>query len=336
MQKIDQIQNNLALIKIYDRHTLEKFMLDKIVTLYDEQQNVIEKVKIVEHFAPITQEITDGFSKRGGLYPFAFGAFNGSANAKEVRVINYDEFIDKKNNYSEILLTDFKKILSLIEQDLEDYVLDNSKTSPDHIKDLINNKILAQYYNCINVFKDRINLYNFVFEIFKKDDPVTFFIDIENMKKMSLLFNKAIASTIEKYKKYIDKDSAFYKKYKEEHKFILKSEKKNKKKFKEKKHEDNIEWKDIFKEKSVYKQFIKYAKKHIINRFIDYSFIFQKMKHHEIIHNYTHFKYIDWLRDNNFITDKDYEEFVKNAGFRSLSKSSSEQRENNFNNIFNL
>ncbi|THV56436.1 hypothetical protein [Chryseobacterium candidae] len=334
MQKIDQIQNNLALIKIYDRHTLEKFMLGKNITVFDENQNSIEKVKIIEHYTPITQEISDAFQKSGFLYVLTFNIFNGKADAKEVRIINYVDFIDKKNNYSEILLADFKKVLSLIEQDLEDYVLDNSKTNPDNIKDLINNKILAQYHNSIIVFKQNYNTYEMVNSVFK--DPVTFFIDIENMKKMSLLFNKAIASTIEKYKKYIDKDSAFYKKYKEEHKFILKSEKKNKKKFKEKKHEDNIEWKDIFKEKSVYKQFIKYAKKHIINRFIDYSFIFQKMKHHEIIHNYTHFKYIDWLRDNNFITDKDYEEFVKNAGFRSLSKSSSEQRENNFNNIFNL
>jgi len=309
-------------------------MLGKNITIYDEQENVIEKIKIIEHYAPITKEINDAFQKSGFLYVLTFNIFNGKADAKEVRIINYVDFIDKKNNYSEILLADFKKVLSLIEQDLEDYVLDNSKTNPDNIKDLINNKILAQYHNSITLFKQNYNTYEMVNSVFK--DPVTFFIDIENMKKMSLLFNKAIASTIEKYKKYIDKDSAFYKKYKEEHKFILKSEKKNKKKFKEKKHEDNIEWKDIFKEKSVYKQFIKYAKKHIINRFIDYSFIFQKMKHHEIIHNYTHFKYIDWLRDNNFITDKDYEEFVKNAGFRSLSKSSSEQRENNFNNIFSL
>ncbi|GAA5100515.1 hypothetical protein GCM10023210_39120 [Chryseobacterium ginsengisoli] len=334
MQKIDQIQNNLAIINIYNRHTLEKFMLGKNVIIYDEKENVIEKIKIIEHYAPITKEISDAFQKSGFLYVLTFNIFNGKADAKEVRIINYVDFIDKKNNYSEILLTDFKKVLSLIEQDLEDYVLDNSKTDPDNIKDLINNKILAQYYNSMTLFKQNYGTYEMVNSVFK--DPVTFFIDIENMKKMSLLFNKAIASTIEKYKKYIDKNSAFYKKYKEEHKFILKSEKKNKKKFKEKKHEDNIEWKDIFKEKSTYKQFIKYAIKHIINRFIDYSFIFQKMKHHEIIHNYTHFKYIDWLRDNNFITDKDYEEFVKNAGFRSLSKSSSEQRENNFNNIFNL
>lgn len=138
---------------------------------------------------------------------------------------------------------------------------------------------------------------------------------------------------LKNHKKYIDKASLFYKVYKEENKFILKKKKTEKK---NNKHENNIVWKDIFKEKSTYKQFLKYSKNHIVNGFVDYSYLFQKMKQLELVFNHKHFKYIDWLNENNFITEKDYEEFVKNVGFRSLSKSYSEQRENNFSNIFNL
>lgn len=256
---------------------------------------------------------------------------NGSPNAENIRIINYFDFIEQKNNYSDILLQDFTSILTQIERDLEDYILDNSKTNLEGIKHFINSELLQQIHNCREKIKENLIYYKFAPFVFT--DPVTFYIDIENIKKISGLFNKSIIRIVRDHKKYIDKTCTFYKTFKEENKFILKKEKKQKK---DNKHENSVDWKDIFKEKSTYKQFLKYIKKHIVNGFVDYSDLFQKMKQLELVFNHKHFRYIDWLNENNFITEKDYEEFEKNAGFRSLSKSSSEQRENNFNNIFNL
>lgn len=331
MQKINNIKNNLQAINIYDRHTLEKFMLGKNVTVFDEKQNIITKIIIVEHLIPIDKEIKDAIFTKGFMYASAFHWFNGSPNAENIRIINYFDFIEQKNNYSDILLQDFTSILTQIERDLEDYILDNSKTNLEGIKHFINSELLQQFHNCREMIKENLIYYKFAPFVFT--DSVTFYIDIENIKKISGLFNKSIIRIVRDHKKYIDKTSPFYKTFKEENKFILKKEKKQKK---DNKHENSVDWKDIFKEKSTYKQFLKYIKKHIVNGFVDYSYLFQKMKQLELVFNHKHFKYIDWLNENNFITEKDYDEFVKNAGFRSLGKSYSEQRENNFSNIFNL
>ncbi|WP_126651493.1 hypothetical protein [Chryseobacterium aureum] len=332
MVKINSIKGNLQAINIYDRHTLEKFMLGKNITIFDLHDKIIKKIKVEELLIPVEKELTDKIDEHGFMHWSALNLFNGCENAQYIRIINYFDFIEQKNNYSEILLHDFKTILSKIEADLEDYVFDNSQTSFSDIKDFVNNELLQQFFNCKDTLNKKITLYKLTPLVFK--DPIIFYIDNQNMKKISVLFSKAIARIIEQHKKYIDRTSTVFKVYEEEYKFLLKKEKKYKKG--EEKHEDNIKWEDIFKDKATYKQFVKYAKKHIINGFIDYSFLFQKLKYYELIHNHTHFKYIDWLNDNNFITEKDYEEFVKNAGFRSLSKSYSEQRENNFNNIFDM
>lgn len=92
----------------------------------------------------------------------------------------------------------------------------------------------------------------------------------------------------------------------------------------------------IFKKKETYNQFIEYTEKHIIEPYKDYSFLFQHLKHKKLIHNTKHLDFIKWLLSAKFITEKRYEEFNGKGGFRSLNKSSSNERENNFNNIFKL
>lgn len=332
MQKIQDIKNNLQLINIFDRHTLEKFMLNKKVTVFDDKENIIDKVNIVEHLIPVEKELEEAVKNKGVLYLFAFDSFNGSSNAKNIRIINYFDFIEQSNNYSQVLIHDFKSVLAIIEKDLEDYVFDNSHDGFSEIKNYLNNELLLQFYDCRDQLAKNIASYRFASLVFR--NPITFYIDFDNMKMISVLLSKAIARIIEKHKRYIDKTSIIYKSYEEEYKFILKKEKKYKKG--EAKHEDSIEWKDIFKEKSTYKHFIRYANDHIINSFVDYSFLFQNLKNLELIFNHKHLKYIDWLYENNFIKEKEYDEFIENGGFRSLSKSSSEQRENNFNNIFDM
>ncbi|WP_123905620.1 hypothetical protein [Chryseobacterium sp. ERMR1:04] len=306
-------------------------MLGKNVAVFDEKQNTIGKITIVEHLIPINKEMKEAVKNKGFMYVLAFDFFNNSSNTENIRIINYFDFIEQKNNYSEILLQNFTSILTQIEKDLEDYILDNYKTDPEGIKLFINSELLQQFHNCKEKIEKNLTYYKFAPLVFS--NLVTFYIDNENIKKISGLFNRSMIRIIENHKKYIDITSPLYKTYKEENKFILKKDKNQKK---DNKHENNIDWKDIFKEKSTYKQFVKYSKNHIVNGFVDYSYLFQKMKQLEFVFNHKHFKYIDWLNENNFITERDYEEFLKNAGFRSLSKSYSEQRENNFSNIFNL
>lgn len=332
MQKIDNIKNNLQSINIYDRHTLEKFMLGKKITIFDLYDKVIKKIKVEELLIPIEEELIQAINNHGVMHVMAFNWFNESEKVKDIRIINYSDFIELKNNYSEVLIQDFKLILSQIEKDLNDYVFEKSETDFSEIKNFINNELLRQFHGCKERLNLKITLYKFAPLVFK--DPVVFYIDNQNMKKISVLFSKAITRIIEQHKKYIDRTSTIFKVYEEEYKFLLKKEKKYKKG--DLKHEENIAWKEIFKDKLTYKQFIKYVQNHILSGFIDYSFLFQKLKYYELIYNHTHFKYIDWLSDNNFISEKDYDEFEKNAGFRSLSKSYSEQRENNFNNIFDM
>ena len=91
---------------------------------------------------------------------------------------------------------------------------------------------------------------------------------------------------------------------------------------------------DIFKSHEVYKNFINYTSKHIIEPYRDYSYLFQRLKKDELIHDMKHKKFIDWLYSESLIKEKDYNIFIDNAGFRSYSKSYSEERVNNFNNIF--
>jgi hypothetical protein len=90
----------------------------------------------------------------------------------------------------------------------------------------------------------------------------------------------------------------------------------------------------IFKSNLVYKNFINYTSKHIIEPYRDYSYLFQRLKNEGLIYDMKHKKFIDWLLSEDFIKEKDYNDFIDSGGFRSYSKSYHVERENNFNNIF--
>lgn len=81
-----------------------------------------------------------------------------------------------------------------------------------------------------------------------------------------------------------------------------------------------------------YLLFKNYTEKHIIDKYADYSFIIQKMKKDEsrILKQLTHLEIMKWLKDNNFINDKDYEIFIGKGSFATqyLNKA---DRINNYN-----
>tara|TARA_B110001450_G_scaffold219471_1_gene214442 strand:+ start:1660 stop:2331 length:672 start_codon:yes stop_codon:yes gene_type:complete len=92
----------------------------------------------------------------------------------------------------------------------------------------------------------------------------------------------------------------------------------------------------IFISVDIYLKFVKYTSNNIIDYYIDYSYLKKRLENQNLIHS---------IRDNEFmrilyeemelISKKDYEKYSIKNKLSSLNKSSSTNRENNFNNIFN-
>lgn len=72
---------------------------------------------------------------------------------------------------------------------------------------------------------------------------------------------------------------------------------------------------------------------HIIDPFVDLSFLYQQLKADNLIHQVKHLQFTNWLKDNDFITGKVFENIIEQGSFRSLRKSSSGHRLNNYQNI---
>lgn len=90
---------------------------------------------------------------------------------------------------------------------------------------------------------------------------------------------------------------------------------------------------EIFKCIEAEKLFFEYADKYILDSYTDFSFIYQQMKSSKLIERLTHFEFADWLLLREIITEKDYSKIVDNRGFKSLDKSTSAKRLNDY---FNL
>lgn len=92
----------------------------------------------------------------------------------------------------------------------------------------------------------------------------------------------------------------------------------------------------IFIKTETYNNFKTYKERHIIDRYTDYSYLFQRMKFKKLLHYTKHIDFMNWLYEENFISKNALNEFTEHNNFKSLDKSYSVQRENNFNKIFNL
>ncbi|RVT78552.1 hypothetical protein EOD40_04775 [Flavobacterium sufflavum] len=92
---------------------------------------------------------------------------------------------------------------------------------------------------------------------------------------------------------------------------------------------------DIFCDKSQIINFNKYTKLHIVEPYIDYSYLFQRLLNENIITKIPHLNFAELLFRNKYINENIMDTINKNSGFRTLKKSFSAQRENNFNNVFN-
>tara|TARA_R100000935_G_C2838463_1_gene169585 strand:- start:2085 stop:2831 length:747 start_codon:yes stop_codon:yes gene_type:complete len=91
-----------------------------------------------------------------------------------------------------------------------------------------------------------------------------------------------------------------------------------------------------FKDMETYSNFIDYTKHFIIDPYIDYSYLFQRLKNENYIEAIQHKKFAKWMRDQNLMTEKNYNEIIEKDCFYSFDKSTNGNRENNFNMIFKL
>lgn len=89
-----------------------------------------------------------------------------------------------------------------------------------------------------------------------------------------------------------------------------------------------------FINKKVFDFFKIYTKKYILEPIGDYSYLFQRLKKENLLINIKHLTFINWLKDNDFIKEKTHEKFLTIGSFRSLEKSYSDSRQNNYNILF--
>lgn len=91
----------------------------------------------------------------------------------------------------------------------------------------------------------------------------------------------------------------------------------------------------IFKSGTVYNKFLAYTENHIIDSYLDYSYLKKRLEHDDLIHR---IKDNDFMRilfeDMNLINEKEYDRYLQKNKLTSLGKSQSENRVNNYNNIF--
>ena len=91
----------------------------------------------------------------------------------------------------------------------------------------------------------------------------------------------------------------------------------------------------IFISAEVYLKFIEYTSKHIIDYYLDYSYLKKRLEHENLIHSIKDNEFMRILYEKmELISKKDYEKYSLKNKLSSLNKSSSANRENNFNNIF--
>lgn len=95
-------------------------------------------------------------------------------------------------------------------------------------------------------------------------------------------------------------------------------------------------WENFFTNQINYINFKKYISSFIVNEYTDYSFLFQKMLKKKFIYKIKHKEFMKWLRKHEFITQRIFNKLDSYKSLKSLPKSYSVARENNFNKTFGL
>lgn len=87
----------------------------------------------------------------------------------------------------------------------------------------------------------------------------------------------------------------------------------------------------------VYRCFLEYTKKHIIDFYGDYSYLKKRLEHEKLIHYHKDTDFLNIIFNKMQLIKKyEYESYFTkyDKKFKALNSCSSDQRENNFNNVF--
>lgn len=96
---------------------------------------------------------------------------------------------------------------------------------------------------------------------------------------------------------------------------------------------ENEYFSDIFKKEIYFNIFKDYIDNHLVDPYGDISFIFQKLKTLDYIHQMNHIPFVMWLRDNEFIKSTVADDIIEKGMLKSFSKSASKKREKTFENL---
>jgi len=90
----------------------------------------------------------------------------------------------------------------------------------------------------------------------------------------------------------------------------------------------------LFTSYGVYKKFLEYTGKHIIDPYIDHSYLKKRLEAEGLTHKMKDLEFIEFIYRDMKLPQSQYEDFIAKGKLSALKKSFSVQRENNFNNIF--
>ena len=93
-------------------------------------------------------------------------------------------------------------------------------------------------------------------------------------------------------------------------------------------------WENFFTKQIHYINFKKYISSFILDYYTDYSFIFQNMLDKKLIYRIKHKEFITWLFKHQLINQRIFDKLDSYKSLKSLRKSYSVARENNFNKTF--
>ena len=103
----------------------------------------------------------------------------------------------------------------------------------------------------------------------------------------------------------------------------------------EKLNDEYNPFESLFINGNVYKNFIFYTSNHIIDYYIDFSYLKKRLEFEGLIYRIKDNDFMIIIHSNlKLIKDKQYDDYLKKYKLSSLKKSYSASRENNFNNTF--
>jgi hypothetical protein len=93
----------------------------------------------------------------------------------------------------------------------------------------------------------------------------------------------------------------------------------------------------VFLSGEIYLKFLEYTSKHIIDYYLDYSYLKKRLEHERLIHRTKDNEFMNLLHNEmSLLSKRDYDDYCVKNKLSSLMKTTKADRENNFNNIFDF